>query len=189
MSYPAAVYEFSKAVEKAATTCTSYAETLIDPAKDPVARLAQRNAIYIEYMMTFMTIGIREARKLRIPETIVCQLIIECVEPTVKVVTDPFFELAVAEREALARQNRNSILSRAQALEQGWKNSEAMEELNRFLLLFAAVSKNILRLLKREGDWADKAVRDRMAGGAIEAWKAAFFARVLWPLAPTTQQQ
>jgi hypothetical protein len=187
MAYPAAVYEFSKAVQKAAAACTLHAETLMPGDRDPAARLALRNVIYIEYMMTFMTIGVREARKLHVPPTNITQLVIECVEPTVKLVTDPFSEVSGTEREKLIEQNRASVLRRAQALEEVWKSSATMEDSRRFLVLFGAVSKAVLSLLKRNEEWEKKAVRDGLVGGAIEAWKSTLFAKVLRPLAPQVQ--
>jgi len=187
MRYPAPVYEFSKAVQRAATDCTRHAETLMYQPLEPVARLATRDVIYIEYMALFMTIGIREARKLGIPETTITQLVIECLEPTVKKVTDPYNEVSGAEREALLKENRKTILGRAQALEEVWKSSATMEPVERFLALFGAVSKTILGVLKRGEDWENKAIRSSMVETTLEAWKSSLYVAILRPLAPQPQ--
>jgi hypothetical protein len=184
MSYPAPVYAFSRAVQKAAAECTRHAETLMYQPLEPMARVAMRNVIFSEYMMLFMTIGIREARKLGIPETSMTQLVIECLEPTVQKVTDPYSEATGEEREALIRKNRNAILGRAQALDEVWKGTEAMEPESRFLALFGAVSKTVLGLLKRSEDWENKVIRSRLVEVALEAWRSTMYVEVLRPLIP-----
>jgi len=184
MSYPAPVYAFSKAVQRAAAECTRHAETLMYQPLEPMARVAMRNLIYIEYMMLFMTMGVREARKLGIPETSITQLVIECLEPTVQKVTDPYSEATGEEREALIKKDRNAILGRAQALEEVWKGCAAMEPASRVLALFGAVSKTVLGVLKRSEDWENKVIRSRLVEVALEAWKSTVYVEVLRPLVP-----
>jgi len=187
MSYAPPVYEFSKAVQRAAIDCTRHAETLMYQPLEPMTRMALRNVIFIEYMMLFMTIGVREARKLSIPETTITQLVIECLEPTVQKVTDPYSEATGDEKEALIKNNRNTILGRAQALEEAWAGTASMEPTGRFLALFGAVSKTVLGVLKRSDDWENMAIRSRLVEVALDAWKSTSYVQVLRPLVPKPQ--
>jgi hypothetical protein len=177
------IQEFVLAVNRAASSCTSYAETL-QRYPEPVARLAQRDVIRLEYTMLFMTIGIREARKLRIPETTVKQLVLGCVDPLAGQIADPAHELTESGREAKFLEMRQTAFARAQALETIWQNTRAMDDASRFLVLFGAVSKAVLTVLKRQTDWEDKSIRDSLVGGAFEAWKSTLFVKVLRPLVP-----
>jgi hypothetical protein len=187
MSYPPPVYDFSKAVQRAAIDCTRHAETLMYQPLEPMTRMALRNVIFIEYMMLFMTIGLREARKLSIPETTITQLVIECLEPTVAKVTDPYSETTGDEREALIKKNRDTVLHRAQAMDEIWKSSESMDDDGRFLALFGAVSKAVLGVLKRSDDWENMAIRSRLVEVALDAWKSTLYVQVLRPLVPQPQ--
>jgi len=178
------VRNFQLAVDRAATACTHQLETL-QHIEEPVARLAQRNVIYLEYGMLFMTIGIREARKLHVPEKTVSLLVIECVGSLVDKITDPLGQSTPEELQALKKQNFNTALARAQALETMWKNNPMDDVATRFVVLFGMVGKVMLKdVLKRGDDWENKSIRDGIVGPTIEAWKSTRFLDVLRPLAP-----
>ncbi len=177
------VRNFQVAVDRAATACFKHFESL-QTIQEPVARLAQRNVIYLEYSMLFRTIGIREARKMRVPEKTVSALVIETVGSLVDKIADPLRESTSAELPALKKQHFDTALSRAQALEMTWKNNPMEDVATRFVALFGIVDKVILTdVLKRGDDWQQKPIRDGIVSTTLEAWKSTVFLEVLRPLA------
>jgi hypothetical protein len=180
------VRRFQLAVDGAANACVQQLEPL-QRIEEPVARLAQRNVIYMEYSMLFLTIGIREARKLHVPEKTITALVVETVGSLVDKIADPLGQTAAGELMAEKKQTFESALKRAQALETMWKNNPMEDAATRFVVLFGLVGKVMLKdVLKRGGDWENKAVRDGIVGRSLEAWKSTRFLEVLGPLAPTT---
>jgi hypothetical protein len=163
------VRRFQLAVDGAANACVQQLEPL-QRIEEPVARLAQR-----------------EARKLHVPEKTITALVVETVGSLVDKIADPVGQTAAEELLAEKKQTFESALKRAQALETMWRNNPMEDAATRFVVLFGLVGKVMLKdVLKRGGDWENKAVRDGIVGRSLEAWKSTRFLEVLGPLAPTT---
>jgi hypothetical protein len=175
--------EFLKAIMNAAEACAKHGETLIQ-TNDPERQRSIRMAIYMEYAVLFLTIGIREARKLKVPNQSVWQLVLVCFEGLTKKVHDGVLaKYAVPATEADQadgiKQIERNLTAKAQAMDKYW-NSLTQDDAKKFEMVFDLAGKEALAKCERSGEWEQ--LKAPLMQTAIDAWQSALFVKVLRPL-------
>lgn|GEM_PF-6411908 len=176
--------DFLNAVTTAAATCSKYAETLIQ-TDDDEKRSSLCSTFYTEYAVLFITVGMREARKLRLPEHCLWQLTRTCFEFVAKkfeqhIFDRPHLPTPEPDREAALNQLRTVLLKKALDLDDIWKFFMDKEDAEKFIIFFGAVSKEVMTKCGRKEEWP--ALKHPLMNTVLEAWKSTVFVQVLSPL-------
>jgi hypothetical protein len=182
--------EFLQAVMNAAEACARFGETLIQ-TNDPMKRAGVRTGIYMEYAVLFVTIGLREARKLRVPQNDQRQLTRLCFDTLsqkfcdgVRSRSEPPVS-AQEEAESFTRV-RAELLKKAQTMDNFWNSLASMEDKEKFVVVFGLAAKEALAKCGRSAEWDQW--KKPLVMTALEAWKSTLFVQVLRPRAAMKQE-